>query len=829
MASIFTEEDLYDMGFEPFGAGDEDKILAAFTKLAESPRSSEMGIEQADLTVYPAIGVSVPFPGQMIQLEAATPIELAIARTAYDKNLPLFIGVSTDDCLSSDSNLLAYDRVCQTGCLGRIVGFREDGTNPGAMINVVLGERALIDVEATYALKEKSPFGASVVVLPELKFKETASTRRKLLECRIKFGELLKRVGSRSTSLLGLMLQKAHDPVTAINFMAMHTPGDRVEKYALLEAKSISKRLDGVDALLDKAFIEWEIRQKVVEKANEQMSRQRRDNYLRNQMDAIRSELGENYEENTDVAELLGRAEAKAWSPQADAHFRKELKKMERYNVTMPEYSIQYSYLETFLNLPWERVSPTSFTLDEVRKSLDEDHYGLEKVKERIVEHVAVAKLRADMKSPILCLSGPPGIGKTSLGKSIAKALGREYQRIALGGVSDEAEVRGHRRTYVGAMAGRIIAALAKCQSNNPVIVLDEIDKIGKGLRGDPGQALLEVLDPEQNTAFHDNYLDFDYDLSKVFFIATANNISEVSEPLLDRMEVIPLSGYIQEEKVEISKRHLVPKSLEKNGFGQGEVKINVEGLNKIVEGYTRESGVRQLEKKIESVLRKLACRKVEGMPCPKSIGAKEVSEILGKEDFQREVYEDNSYAGVVTGLAWTATGGEILFVETSVSDGKGEKLTLTGNLGNVMKESATIALEYLRSHPYAAGIDYEKMKKSDIHIHVPEGAVPKDGPSAGITITTSIASALTGRKVRANLAMTGEMTLRGKVLPVGGIKEKILAAQRAGIKIIMLSSKNRKDIAEIPQKYLEEVEFRYVDHIREVLEYALLDEKAER
>lgn len=824
MTSIFSEEDLYDMGLEPFAMVEERQFLRAYTDLLDSDKF-DMGPEWLPIQVFPAVGVTVPFPRQIIQLEAATPVEIAIARHAFDNGMPLFIGVSTPDCFLEDNDFPAYNRVRATGCVGRIRGLSENGPNPGLLLNVELGERAVISAELTKKCEDqyKGPFVAMMKQSPEQKYAATKENKALLKECCIWFDELMKRLGTPWSDLLAKMLKKTARPADVINFLCLHAPCDREKKYELLEMERYEDRLKELVLIIPAVVEELPIRMKVIEKVNEQMSQQRRDNFLQNQMNAIRSELGDNYEENSDIKELQERSEKKKWSETIAAYFRKELRKLERYNVTMPEYSIQYSYLDMLLNLPWDETEAKDISLAEVRKSLDEDHYGLEKVKERIVEHVAVQKQRNDMKSPILCLSGAPGVGKTSLGKSIAKALGREYQRIALGGVSDEAEIRGHRRTYVGAMAGRIMAALSKCKSNNPVILLDEIDKIGKGLRGDPGQALLEVLDPEQNSAFHDNYIDIDYDLSKVFFIATANNLGEVSEPLLDRMEVIPLSGYILEEKEEIAKRHLIPKSLEKNGFAPGEISLTSEGIRKTVESYTRESGVRQLEKKIESLLRKTACRKVEGKQYAAELGPEEIQDLLGKEEFQREVYEDNSYPGVVTGLAWTSAGGEILFVETSVSEGKGDKLTLTGNLGNVMKESAAIALEYLRSHPGIAGIDAGKLKKSDIHVHVPEGAVPKDGPSAGITITTSIASALTGRKVREKLAMTGEMTLRGKVLPVGGIKEKILAAQRDGIREIVMSSQNRKDVEEIPGMYLKHLSFHYVDHISQVLEYALL------
>ena len=477
-------------------------------------------------------------------------------------------------------------------------------------------------------------------------------------------------------------------------------------------------------------------------------------------------------------------------------------------------------------DLPWGEYTTDNFNLKNAQRQLDKDHYGLEKVKERIIEHLAVLKLRGDMKAPIICLYGPPGVGKTSLGKSIAAALDRKYVRVSLGGLHDEAEIRGHRRTYIGAMPGRIIQGIQKAGASNPVFVLDEIDKIGNDFKGDPASALLEVLDPEQNNAFHDNYLDIDYDLSKVLFIATANNLNTISRPLLDRMELIEVSGYIQEEKVEIGRRHLVPKQLEEHGLNKDDLDIPKKTMAAIIESYTRESGVRELDKKIAKIMRKVARKKASGEQWNHELSIDELAEYLGMKEYMRDRYEGNDYAGVVTGLAWTAVGGEILYIESSLSRNKGEKLTLTGNLGDVMKESAVIALQYVKAHADQLGIDYDVFNHWNLHIHVPEGAIPKDGPSAGITMVTSIASTFTQRKVRAHLAMTGEITLRGRVLPVGGIKEKILAAKRAGIKEIILCEENRKDIEDIKENYLKGLKFYYVHDIKEVLDIALLKEK---
>ena len=519
--------------------------------------------------------------------------------------------------------------------------------------------------------------------------------------------------------------------------------------------------------------------------------------------------------------------EKKSWDKAVAATFEKELRKAERLNPQSPDYSIQMQYLRTIVELPWGVYSTDNFDLKQAQETLDREHYGLERVKERILEHLAVLKLKGDMKSPILCLYGPPGVGKTSLGRSIAESLGRKYVRISLGGVHDEAEIRGHRRTYIGAMSGRIIQSLQKAGTSNPVFVLDEIDKLSSDYKGDPASALLEVLDPEQNTTFHDNYLDIDYDLSKVLFIATANNISTIPQALRDRMELIEVSGYITEEKLRIAEQHLVPKEAKEHGLSEYPLRFAPGALETIIEEYTRESGVRALTKKIAAVLRKVAWAVASGDPLPEEITPELVHEYLGKTIYSRDRYQGNEHAGVVIGLAWTSVGGEILFIESSLQPGQNGKLILTGSLGDVMKESATIALSYIRAHAEQLGIDLEQLKDREIHIHVPEGAIPKDGPSAGITMVTSLVSAITRRKVRPHLAMTGEITLRGKVLPVGGIKEKILAAKRSGITDIILCRENEKDILEINERYLDGLTFHYVDEISDVLAFALLDERA--
>ena len=600
-------------------------------------------------------------------------------------------------------------------------------------------------------------------------------------------------------------------------------PIERRQEF--LVADTLNQRgvlvLSGLHGQIEEA----DIRDEILRKTRKEMDQQQREYFLQQQMRTIQEELGTNNNNEEELEELRKLGESKTWSKSVAAIYEKELRKAERLNPQSPDYSIQMQYLRTIVELPWETYSVDNFDLKQAQEILDREHYGLERVKERILEHLAVLKLKGDMKSPILCLYGPPGVGKTSLGRSIAESLGRKYVRISLGGVHDEAEIRGHRRTYIGAMSGRIIQSLQKAGTSNPVFVLDEIDKLSSDYKGDPASALLEVLDPEQNTTFHDNYLDIDYDLSKVLFIATANNIGAIPQALRDRMEMIEVTGYIAEEKLQIAQKHLLPKEAKEHGLDIEKIHFAPGALELIIEEYTRESGVRSLTKKIAAVLRKLAWASASGEELPAEITPEQVRTYLGKTVYSRDKYQGNEHPGVVVGLAWTSVGGEILFIESSLQPGQTGKLTLTGSLGDVMKESATIALSYIRAHALELGIDLEQLKDKEIHVHVPEGAIPKDGPSAGITMVTSLVSAITRRKVRAHLAMTGEITLRGKVLPVGGIKEKILAAKRSGITDIILCRENERDIEEIDARYLEGLTFHYVDEITEVLAFALLDE----
>lgn len=610
-----------------------------------------------------------------------------------------------------------------------------------------------------------------------------------------------------------------------VSYSATNLPIENREKQELLSISDEKEQAYRLLMILNRETQVLELKMNIQMKTREDLNQQQKEYFLQQQIKTIQEELGGNTQQ-IEIAEFRKKGKTKKWSQEVADIFEKEISKLERLHPQSPDYSVQFGYLQTIVELPWNEYTKDSFNLKNAQKILDRDHFGMEKVKERIIEHLAVLKLKGDLKSPILCLYGPPGVGKTSLGKSIAEALNRKYIRVSLGGLHDEAEIRGHRRTYIGAIPGRIIQNIQKAGSSNPVFVLDEIDKVGNDFRGDPASALLEVLDPEQNFAFHDNYLSIDYDLSKVMFIATANNLNTIPQPLLDRMELINVGGYISDEKIEIAYRHLVPKQLENHGIKKKAFSISKPALLKIIEDYTRESGVRELDKKIAKVTRKIA-RKIAGNEeYPKVLKPTDVTEYLGMEEYSKDRYQGNDYAGVVTGLAWTAVGGEILFVESSLSRGKGSKLTLTGNLGDVMKESAMLAMEYIHANADLLDIDPAIFENWNTHIHVPEGAMPKDGPSAGITMITSLASAYTQRKVRNNLAMTGEITLRGKVLPVGGIREKILAAKRAGITDIILCKENEKDILEIKPEYVAGLNFHYVEDVKQVLEFALLEEK---
>src|SRR5687768_11111162 len=619
-----------------------------------------------------------------------------------------------------------------------------------------------------------------------------------------------------------IILRNIENPSFLIHFVSSNLSADLKEKQQLLETNNIRDRADVLMKMLQRELQFAELKNKVTTKTKTELEKQQRDYFLQQQMKSIKEELGGDTNDR-EIKEMQKKADAKKWTTAARELFQKGIEKLERMHPSTPDYSVVYNHLDLMLDLPWNDYTEDKYDLKKAKKVLDNDHYGMEKIKERILEYLAVLKLKGDMKSPILCFIGPPGIGKTSLGKSIAAAIHRKYVRVSLGGLHDESEIRGHRKTYIGAMPGRIVQSIRKIKSSNPVMILDEIDKVGSDNRGDPSSALLEVLDPEQNHTFYDNYLELEYDLSKVLFIATANNVANIQPALRDRLEIIDLSGYAVEEKIEIAKRHLLPKQREMHGLKNTNFRINDKVLEKVIQDYTRESGVRELDRQLASIMRYQAKQLALKGKLKSSLTADDIEKIIGKPKYSNEIYKTANMAGVAVGLAWTYVGGDILFIETSISDGKGE-LRLTGNLGNVMKESASTALTYLQSNAKRYAIDHKIFDKKNIHIHVPEGAVPKDGPSAGVTMMSAIASALTGKKVKPFLAMTGEITLRGQVLPVGGIKEKVLAAKRAGLKEIILCWQNEKDVLEIESEFIKGIRFHYVKTMNQVLEQALVD-----
>lgn len=779
------------------------------------------------------------------QVKPLNPQDLPILPT---RNLVLFPGVTIPINIGRESSLrLAEIAMEQHIAVGVVCQLNPETEHPA--INDLYNYGVVVEVLQLLPLPDGSK---AIIVMARDKFKIIGQGRGELApgilsaevdiekdsKPRAKIDLFNKMVSSIKENAIELIKSSAGDGAQefifnlnnmdsaemVVNMVATNFPIEVEAKMELLSQHSLRDRANMLLLELNKCMEYTSITQNIQEKTKQALNEQKRAAFLQQQMETIRTEL---YGDEDDATVLAQRAEEKNFPEHVAKTFNKELEKMRRLNPSTPDYSVIYTYLETLLDLPWNSPADYLTDFDEAEAILEADHYGLEKVKERILEQIALMMNNPEGRSPIICLVGAPGVGKTSLGKSVAQALGREYQRISLGGLHDEAELRGHRRTYIGAAPGRVIDALKKCETTNPVLLLDEVDKIGKDYKGDPAAALLEVLDPEQNCHFHDNYVDVDYDLSNVLFIATANTLSTLSRPLLDRMEIIDIPGYLLEEKIEIAKRHLIPRKMEEGNLSEDDVVFTDEAIRKIIESYTSESGVRQLEKNIASVIRKLVLAKMRKSAKKKTLKAADIVKLLGVEKVSKELYENNDFAGVVAGLAWTEVGGEILFVEASLAPGKGEKLTLTGNLGDVMKESAVIALQYVKAHADKLSIPYDLFEKYSLHVHVPEGAIPKDGPSAGITMATAIVSAFTQKKVKANLAMTGEITLRGKVLPVGGIREKILAAKRAGINEIILCRQNEKDIKEIPEKYLKGMTFHYVDTVDEVIALAITDETA--
>ena len=770
----------------------------------------------------------VMFPGVLIPIAVSKKNSLKLIKAANKDNRQLLLLTVMDNKAADPKEADLYT----TGVLARVlqvIPVPEMGKD--TMMTIF---ESYHRVQASDFIEEDGQLKAQAFIMEEnmpLKadrpqFRATAESIRETI---------VKIMNERDNTPAGLQtaIQSIKDDVNMVNYVCSIYQLPTEAAQGLLEIHSMMERAEALLTILQKDLQELTIKADIRRRTAEKIDQRQREYFLQQEMETIKKDLGTNDDNEKTVKELRERAKEKKWSEAVGAQFEKELKRLEHMYMFSPDYSTQLDYLNTFLELPWGIYSEDNYDMQHAKEVLDRDHYGLDKVKERIVEYLAVQRqlaLRSQkekekypVKSPILCLFGPPGVGKTSLGKSIAEALGRKYARVSLGGLHDEAEIRGHRRTYIGALPGRIIDSIKKCGTSNPVFVLDEVDKIGADYKGDPTAALLEVLDPEQNSTFHDNYLDVDYDLSKVLFIATANSLETVPRPLLDRMELIEMTGYLQEEKEEIAKRHLIPKELANHGLKASQLKFKKEILAHIIDDYTRESGVRSLERQIATICRKVDTKLALNEEYNVTVTLDDLRNYLGQKRYSRDAWETNKYVGVVTGLAWTQVGGEILFIETSLSTAKAPTLTLTGNLGDVMKESATLALGYVKAHAKELGIKPEVFEKTAVHIHVPEGAIPKDGPSAGITMTTALVSAFTKRLVKPRIAMTGEMTLRGKVLPIGGVKEKLLAAKRAGITDIILCEDNRKDVMEIADIYLKGLNLHYVHDISEVLKIALV------
>lgn len=804
--SIFFGSDMENDGeFIPLISDDEDDVDL---KKSELPK---------ELPILP-LRNTVLFPGVILPITVGREKSIRLVNDIYKKDKV----IGTVAQLNAQVNEPEEEDMYRLGTVAQILKVLE--MPDGSTSVIIQGRQRFEMLEMVHA----EPYHKATVKLlkdikPNDKTREFEAIVGSLKDLSLRIIKLSSNIPPEAS----FAVKNIENTKFLVNFICSNSDIEIDAKQKLLEIDDLKERSIQLLEHLTKQIQMLELKSDIQSKVKTDLDQQQREYLLHQQMKTIQDELGGNPLDQ-EIEELKKRAKDKKWSKEVAETFNKEVQKMHRLNPATGEYSVQLNYLQTLLDLPWNEFTKDNFDLKRAQKILDDDHFGLEKVKDRILEYLAVLKLKGDLKSPILCLYGPPGVGKTSLGKSVAKALDRKYVRMSLGGLHDEAEIRGHRKTYIGAMPGRIVQNIKKAKSSNPVFILDEIDKVGKDFHGDPASALLEVLDPEQNNAFHDNYLELEYDLSNVMFIATANTLSTINPALRDRMEMIDVSGYIVEEKVEIAKRHLIPKQLEAHGVKKSKVTFTKKVLEYVVENHTRESGVRTMDKTIAKIVRNLARKIALDEEFKKTLTVADIKEILGPPEFTKDKYQGNDFAGVVTGLAWTAVGGEILFIESSLSKGKG-KLTLTGNLGDVMKESAVIALEYIKSHAQDLDIKEEAFENWNIHIHVPEGAIPKDGPSAGVTMATSIASIFTQRKVKRKVAMTGEITLRGKVLPVGGIKEKILAAKRADITDIILSEENRKDLSKIKDIYLKGLKFHFVNEIMEVLEIALLKEKVKK
>lgn len=753
---------------------------------------------------------TVLFPGVVIPITVGRDKSIKAVQEAYKADKLIGV-VAQKDSNVEDPNISDLENI---GTVARIVKLI---TMPDGGTTIIIQGRSRFRI---IAITTEDPFfKADIEVLQEAEVPVNDEFAAGVSNIKDMAAQIVS-LSSNIPSEAAIILKNIENPGFLINFVCSNLSADLKEKQRLLELDDIRDRANQLTQMLHKELQFAELKNKVTTKTKVELDKQQRDYFLQQQLKSIKEELGGDTNER-ELKEMQKKAETKKWPASAKEAFTKNLQKLERMHPSTPDYSVVYNHLDLMLDLPWQEYTEDYYDLKKAKRVLDTDHYGMGKIKERILEYLAVLKLKGDMKSPILCFIGPPGIGKTSLGRSIAHAIGRKYVRLSLGGLHDESEIRGHRKTYIGAMPGRILQSLRKVKSSNPVMILDEIDKVGNDQRGDPSSALLEVLDPEQNHTFYDNYLELEYDLSKVLFIATANNIQNIQPALRDRLEIIDLSGYAVEEKMEIAKRHLIPKQREAHGLKKIGFKISDKVIEKVIQDYTRESGVRELDRMLASVMRYQAKEYAMKDKLKPTLTAADVEKILGKPRYSNEIYKTANMPGVAVGLAWTYVGGDILFIETSTSDGKGE-LKLTGNLGNVMKESATTALTYLQSNASRYGIDGKSFEKKTIHVHVPEGAVPKDGPSAGITMMTSLASALTGKRVKPFLAMTGEITLRGQVLPVGGIKEKILAAKRAGLREVILCAQNEKDVQEIDSAFIKGMQFHYVKTMNQVLELAL-------
>ncbi|RDC55402.1 endopeptidase La [Pedobacter chinensis] len=789
-----------------------------FFPLMSQQDEEEMNNEETPdtLAILP-LRNTVLFPGVVIPITVGRDKSIKLIKEAYKGNK--IIGVVAQKDVSIEDP--TFEQLNTVGTVANIIKLLQ--MPDGNTTVIIQGKQRFSLIEEV----QNEPYIKAVVKkFEEQKHKADKDFKTLIASIREMSAQIIQ-LSPSIPSEASIALKNIESNSFLINFISSNMNAEMADKQKILEMDKLQDRAQKVMELLMVELQMLELRNQIQSKVRTDLDKQQRDYFLNQQLKTIQEELGGN-SADLEFDALQERAKKKKWAKPVADHFDKELDKLGRMNPAAPDYSIQLNYLELLLDLPWSEFTKDNFDLKRAQRILDKDHFGLEKVKQRIIEYLAVLKLKRNMKAPILCLVGPPGVGKTSLGKSIAKALGRKYVRMALGGIRDEAEIRGHRKTYIGAMPGRIISSIKKAGADNPVFVLDEIDKVGTDHRGDPSSALLEVLDPEQNNAFYDHYVEMDYDLSNILFIATANSLSTIQPALLDRMEIIEVNGYTIEEKIEIAKKYLLPKQKENHGLQNKDINLKPALIEKVIEDYTRESGVRGLEKKIGSLVRGVATKIAMEEEYSVTLTDNDVERILGAPIYDKDLYEGNEVAGVVTGLAWTSVGGDILFIESSLSPGKG-KLTLTGNLGDVMKESAVIALAYLRAHAGEFGIDYTLFDNWDVHVHVPAGATPKDGPSAGVTMLTALTSAFTQRKVKQHLAMTGEITLRGKVLPVGGIKEKILAAKRANIKEIILCKSNRKDILEIKESYIKDLKFHYVNEMSEVIELALTKNKVKK